>query len=194
MTQESASKPEHMLHIIHDDKGKRAGENLFKDYILKPEDAQGEYRRLPEFLIALDRLIAKFGGHERVDDNDGEEEDGDEVDSHDKEGEDDGDVDIHEASDVDRVKAAVASVLDTSSIFSADMYDWYRYAVTKTTSLTSKSGHHTVVLKKGSRFGVRPTTSKKGAVRLVTPELGLTIVFTLDPSEAARVVKNSKPE
>ena len=105
--------PEHQLRVIYDTEGKKIAEKLHDRYIRQDADS---YHRLPEFLIALDGLLASFSGKpakadEEDDDNHGHH-DGDQFDG-------DGDVDDHggerwdgeEASAQDRLREAIASVL-----------------------------------------------------------------------------------
>ncbi len=108
----SEPNPSHVIRIISDDKGHGMAKRLYEAYI-KQED--GDNSRLPEFTIALDRLLSAFGGRPALLEED-EEEEGEESVPDAEEDDYAPDEDVHEAylsaaSEVDEVKAAVARVL-----------------------------------------------------------------------------------
>lgn len=110
-----APHPEHQLRVIYDAEGKKMAEKLFDRYVRQDED---DFHRHPEFLIALDSLLASFSARPAKPDEDDEKHgghrDGDQFDG-------DGDIDDHggetydgdgeHASAQDRLREAIASVL-----------------------------------------------------------------------------------
>ena len=103
--------PSHVLQVIPDKKGHSFAKKLYEAYIMKKEEDGGDYARLPEFTIALDKLLSEFGGHPaEVEPKEDEEEDIPE-DGDDTDFEDDEDYDETASLDVERVKIAVAKVL-----------------------------------------------------------------------------------
>ena len=88
---------------------------------------------------------------------------------------------------LERAKAASIVAL----IKPNENYQWY---VWKGTDRPMESKHgikHT--LKKGERFGMRPSSNGK-FIRLIFEELGTTKVFTLGEGESMELVKKSKVE
>jgi hypothetical protein len=78
----------------------------------------------------------------------------------------------------------------TAKVFSKDKYTWYKHGG-NTRKFTTKNGLRNVVLNKGSVFGLRPATSKKGHTRMITPEHGESIVFTHTNRVAHGLVKTA---
>jgi hypothetical protein len=85
----------------------------------------------------------------------------------------------------------LSSVDEYAKVFSDAQYIWYRYVVETKKSLTNKAGTKKTVLQKGSKFGLRRATSNKDLYRLVVPELGKTIVFSLTEKMAHELIKKS---
>ena len=81
-----------------------------------------------------------------------------------------------------------ASAEETAAPLSKEKYDWYKYVGARGTKVTNSRGNRTVVLKNGSMFGVRPATSKNGKTRLITEELGPTIVFSFEQDAAQKII------
>ncbi len=71
-------------------------------------------------------------------------------------------------------------------------YDWWQWDSNSEKTLTNTASTARITLTKGSIFGLRPARSKKGKFRLVTPEMGLTKVFTLDAKGAAEMMTKSR--
>jgi hypothetical protein len=68
--------------------------------------------------------------------------------------------------------------VETAAIFPAGKYTWIKSK--HTLKFTKAKKEYTV--KKGSMIGVRPATSKKGVYRVVSKDLGVNIVFSVDQS------------
>lgn len=98
------SNPSHQLLVVIDPTGRKLIEKLFETYIRREK---GSYKRLPEFMLAVDRCVSEFGGEPLPPDEE------DDHDPNDAEPGYDDDEDIHEedSSEVDSVKMAIASVL-----------------------------------------------------------------------------------
>jgi hypothetical protein len=106
------TKPQHQLKIIIDQKGHKLAENLFEDYIRRDS---GNFSRLPEFVLALDKLLSEFGA-EPIDEEEIKhtpKSDAKHANKMEDKDEDlDEDTDIHEeASEVDIVKNAILRIL-----------------------------------------------------------------------------------
>jgi hypothetical protein len=72
-------------------------------------------------------------------------------------------------------------------------YTWYIYHHTKPTTVTNKRGTKTVVLQRGSHFGIRKATSEPEKMRMIHEHTGKTIVFSLTKHHATRLINHSKP-
>lgn len=71
-----------------------------------------------------------------------------------------------------------------------DTYEWRVYRAARGTNLTTTNRKHSVMLREGVRFGLRPA-SRGNAMRLITEELGPNTVFTLSVDDANRLQKKS---
>lgn len=88
-------------------------------------------------------------------------------------------------------KKTQAAVETTAAPLAKSTYEWYQYNSDKPTTITTVSGKQKVRLTKGSRFGVRMSTTKD-IVRIITDELGPTIVFSYaQPTVPNALKKNS---
>jgi hypothetical protein len=179
--------PAHQLRVIVDQTGRKMVDKIFEIYVRREK---GDYSRFPEFLLAVDRLVSEFGGlslpPDEEDDHDADDAGGDDYEP---------DEDLHESSfdEVASMKRAVAHALEKSAIYGTERYDWYTWKSSNSRAL-SKSNGRTVELKKGTKFGIRPASSKKDVMRLVTKETGLSIVFSINPAEAEMIIKSSRPD
>ena len=79
-----------------------------------------------------------------------------------------------------------ARILDTGD------YLWHSYDSDQPMSLTTRNGHKTIEMKKGTRYGIRPSTSGS-AIRMITDQYGPTIVFTLTMDEKRALLAKSVP-
>lgn len=83
---------------------------------------------------------------------------------------------------------AETAAIETAAPLSGDKYTWYKYSAARGTKITNTSGKRTATLKSGSYFGVRSATTKNGKTRLVTQELGLTLVFSFEQADATKII------
>lgn len=72
-----------------------------------------------------------------------------------------------------------------------ESYSWFKFTGEKPLSMTSQGGSK-LVLKKGSKFGVRDSSNKK-FIRMVGEETGPNKVFTLPFDEVNVLIHNCKP-
>ena len=112
MTDKHEPQPHHQLLVMTDPTGHKIAEKLFDLYMVGDEakrKGKADYRRKPEFCIALDRLVSQFGGNPIPDDEPMQRTD---ADGNGDRGYDD-DQDIHEASylEVTSVKDAIVKLL-----------------------------------------------------------------------------------
>lgn len=77
----------------------------------------------------------------------------------------------------------------TSAIKPKESYEWFVFHGRTPVELTFRN--KPVFIKKGDRFGVRPSASKK-QIRLILPEAP-TKVITLTMDQAQRLAKGVKP-
>ena len=103
---------------------------------------------------------------------------------------------------VRKLQVANTVTLDSSRLFRASYrmkisrilppedYIWHTYESTTPMTLTTRSGKHSIEMKQGTPFGIRPSSSGK-EVRLITEKFGPTIVFTITPEERRQLVMNS---
>jgi hypothetical protein len=57
--------PDHQLSVMTDEMGHRLGEKIFEIYMVgekAKKKGTADYKRKPEFLLALDRLVSAYGG------------------------------------------------------------------------------------------------------------------------------------
>lgn len=81
-------------------------------------------------------------------------------------------------------------IREIAVIFSAGKYTWFRWNAGKATTIYTKKGKE-YYMSKGAKFGIRPATSKKGMYRVITQELGPSIIFSMDQNEVNKLTKNS---
>jgi hypothetical protein len=80
----------------------------------------------------------------------------------------------------------IARILEPSD------YLWHAYDSDQPMSLTTRNGHKTIEMVKGTRYGIRPSTSGS-AIRMITDKFGPTIVFTLTMDEKRALLAKSVP-
>jgi hypothetical protein len=89
-------------------------------------------------------------------------------------------------------KSLEDSMKEKAKVFNKSKYTWYTYSSLKRKKLSDIKGKHSVVFERGTVFGIRPATSKKGMFRLVVPEYGDSIVFSFDTKVADSLISSSK--
>lgn len=77
-----------------------------------------------------------------------------------------------------------------SLIKPSENYTWYKYVGSRKLTIVGKARE--TVLQAGSVYGVRQSANGKH-IRLVTAELGLTKVITIDTGVLAKIIKLSSP-
>lgn len=80
----------------------------------------------------------------------------------------------------------IARILEPSD------YLWHAYDSDQPMSLTTRNGHKTISMRKGTKYGIRPSTSGS-AIRMITEMYGPTIVFTLTMDEKRALLAKSVP-
>lgn len=81
------------------------------------------------------------------------------------------------------------SNVSISAVKSTESYSWYSYTG-PTRRLTNTNGKRTVTFSQKSRFGLRESSNGK-SIRMITDELGPSIVFTIDPVLKEKLLKYS---
>ena len=98
---------------------------------------------------------------------------------------------------VQRVRSMplISSVKDEviAKVFSSSKYDWYTWKSVKNVIILDAKRKHQLVLKRGVVFGLRPATSNKNKLRLVSPDFGITIVFSIPVEKGETLIKSATP-
>ena len=105
-------QPNHQLLVLTDPTGHKLACKIYETYVIGEEAKRkgkdkAAYKRMPEFIIALDRLVSEFGGQPIPEDEPMARQD---ADGNADRGYDE-DEDIHEGASVDRLKMAIARLI-----------------------------------------------------------------------------------
>lgn len=92
-----------------------------------------------------------------------------------------------------KTKASLEMPVETAAPHGYAKYEWRTYRHDKGHYLKKKSTGQAVHLQKGHKFGIRPATTAKGKMRLVTHELGKHHIFTYDARTISRLMAKSRP-
>ena len=184
-----ADNTEHQLAILCDPTGHKIGCKLFEQYVQGGKT--GNVRRLPEFLLALDRLMQEFGA-QPLEENEEDDSNPDE----DIDDEDDiaNQVEASEESDMLRLKKEVAKLLVTGRIKGEDEYQWYKWNSKDHFSLSGKRGQKGSiddVLATGTIFGVRPSSNPRNPWRVVLKD-AISKVYSLPVDEIHKLISKSR--
>lgn len=86
----------------------------------------------------------------------------------------------------------MAKLTITARILDVSDYLWHSYDSDQPMALTTRNGHKTIQMNRGTRYGIRPSTSGS-AIRMITEMYGPTIVFTLTMDEKRALLAKSVP-
>ena len=111
-SEKDSIRPDHQLLVLTDPTGHKLACKIFETYCIGEEAKRkgrdkAAYKRMPEFCLALDRLVSEFGGQPIPEDEPMQRQD---ADGNEDQGYDD-DQDIHESATLKDIKMAVAKFL-----------------------------------------------------------------------------------